>query len=245
MNRYRHKDGDERIWITPNEIENLMSDELIKAGLMPELGDPVVDLPTFVEQHLKAEFDPYAPLDSTVLGETEFRVGAKPKVSINKDLTGAALDDDESQPGILGRWRATVAHEATHVIVHRCLFNLNEDQGSLFAELEASELKPEVKHLQRCLKRDVLFRGSGTSDWREIQANMGMGALLMPKALFVAAFRREMQNLSLDRVDKGSAVVSTLVGRLATRFKVSKQATGIRFETLELLSQSGQATIVV
>ena len=171
MNRYRHRDGDERIWITPNEMEDLMSAELIKAGLMPKLSDPVVDLATFVEQHLKAKFDSYAPLDSAVLGETEFRVGARPKVSINKDLTGAALDDDEIQPGILGRWRATVAHEATHVIVHRCLFNLNEDQGSLFAELEAAE--PEVKHLQRCMKRDVLFRGSGTSDWREIQANMG------------------------------------------------------------------------
>jgi len=242
VNRYRHRDGDERIWITPNEMEDLMSAELIKAGLMPELSDPVVDLATFVEQHLKAEFDSYAPLDSTVLGETEFRVGARPKVSINKDLTGAALDDDETQPGILGRWRATVAHEATHVIVHRCLFNLNEDQGSLFAELDAA--KPEVKHLQRCMKRDVLFRGSGTSDWREIQANMGMGALLMPKALFVAAFRQEMEQLHLDRVDKWSAAVSTLVGQLATRFKVSKQAAGIRFETLELLSQPGQATII-
>ena len=223
-------------------MEDLMSNELTKAGMMPEIADPVVDLATFVEQHVKAEFDAYAPLDSAVLGETEFRVGAKPKVSINKDLTGAALDDDETQPGIHGRWRATVAHEATHVIVHRCLFNLNEDQGSLFAELEAAE--PEVKHLQRCMKRDVLFRGSGTSDWREIQANMGMGALLMPKALFVAAFRQEMEELNLDRLDKGSAVISTLVGRLATRFKVSKQATIIRFETLELLSQPGQAIIL-
>lgn len=242
MNLYRHRDGNERIWITPNEMEDLMSAELIKAGLMPELSDPIVDLATFVEQHLKAEFDSYSPLDSTVLGETEFRVGARPKVSINKDLTGAALDDDETQPGILGRWRATVAHEATHVIVHRCLFNLNEEQGSLFAELEAAQ--PEVKHLQRCMKRDVLFRGSSTSDWREIQANMGMGALLMPKALFVAAFRQEMEQLHLDRVDKGSVAVSTLIGRLATRFKVSKQATGIRFEMLELISQSGQATII-
>jgi IrrE N-terminal-like domain len=242
VNRYRHRDGDERIWITPNEMEDLMSAELIKARLMPDLSDPVVDLAAFVEQHLKAAFDSYAPLESTVLGETEFRVGARPKVSINKDLTGAALDDDESQPGLLGRWRATVAHEATHVIVHRCLFNLNEDQGSLFAELDAAE--PEVKHLQRCMKRDVLFRGSGTSDWREIQANMGMAALLMPKGLFVAAVRQEMEQLHLDRVDKASAALLALVERLAMRFKVSKQATGIRFETLEILSQYGQATIM-
>jgi hypothetical protein len=214
---------------------------LIKAGLMPELNNPVVNLDMFVEQHLQAQFDPYATLDSRVLGETEFRVGAKPKVSINKDLTGAALDDDDSQPALLGRWRATLAHEATHVIVHRCLFDLNEVQRSLFDDLKAAE--PEVKHLQRCMKRDILFRG-GTSDWREIQANMGMAALLMPKALFVAAFRQEMERLSVDRVDKGAAVVETMVAHLAKRFQVSKQATSIRFETLELLSQPEQTLLL-
>lgn len=241
MNRYRHKDGDERIWITPAEMEDLMSAELIRAGLMPESNNPVVDLEAFVEQHLRAQFDPYATLDSTVLGETEFRVGAKPKVSINKDLTGAALDDDESQPGLLGRWRATVAHEATHVIVHRCLFDLNEGQLSLFSDLEVSE--PEVKHLQRCMKRDVLFRG-GTSDWREVQANMGMAALLMPKALFVTAFRQETEHLGLNRIDKGAAVVERMVANLAKRFQVSKQAASIRFETLELLAQQGQTRLL-
>ena len=86
MNRYRHRDGDDRIWITPNEMEDLISAELIKAGLVPELSDPVVDLATFVEQHLKAEFDSYAPLDFSVLGETEFRVGARQKVSIRATI---------------------------------------------------------------------------------------------------------------------------------------------------------------
>jgi hypothetical protein len=188
-----------------------MSSELTKAGLMPPLDNPVVDLPTFVEQYLKADFDSYATLDSKVLGETEFQVGTKTKVSVNKDLTGAALDNDETQPGVLGRWRATVAHEATHVILHSCLFNPNEDQRSLFDALEEAE--PEVKHLQRCMKRDVLFRGT-TSDWREIQANMGMAALVMPKTLFIAAVRQEMERLGVKRIDKGSAALVTLVSRL-------------------------------
>jgi IrrE N-terminal-like domain len=234
VKRYRHRDGDERIWITPGQIEDLMSGELLKAGLMPALADPVVDVESFVEQHLKAQFDPYAALDSDVLGETEFWVGAPPKVSVNRDLTGAALDDDESQPGLLGRWRATVAHEATHVLVHRCLFDLQEGQRSLFDDPDAAD--KQFKHLQRCMKGNVLFRGT-TSDWREIQANMGMAALLMPKGLFVEAFSQEMRCLGVNRADRGSDIVSTLVTQLATRFKVSKQATSIRFETLELLTQ--------
>jgi hypothetical protein len=240
MNRRRHRDGSNRIWITPQEMEDLITSELTKAGLMPPLDDPVVDLETFVEQHLKAKFEPYATLDPTVLGETDFCAGARPRVSINKDLTGAALDDDETKPGILGRWRATVAHEATHVIVHSCLFNLNTDQRSLFDTPDGAE--PESKRLQRCMKRDVLFRGTA-SDWREVQANMGMAALLMPKDLFIAAFRQELVNQGVGRVDKGSAAAIALESRLATRFKVSKQATGIRFETLELLIQKGQAML--
>jgi hypothetical protein len=242
LNRYRDKSsGEERIWIEPAEIEDLMSSELTSAGLMAGLDDPVIDLESFVEQHLKVQFDPYATLDPTVLGETEFRGGTRPKVSINKDLTGAALDDDEGQPGILGRWRATVAHEATHVIVHRCLFNLNEGQRSLFEALEPEE--PEVKHLQRCTKRNVLFRGTA-SDWREVQANMGMAALLMPKSLFAQAFGQEIARLGVNRVDKGSALVASIVAQLATRFKVSKQAAGIRVETLELLTQPGQTLLL-
>jgi IrrE N-terminal-like domain len=240
VNRYRHKSGEERIWIEPAEMEDLMTAELTRAGLMPLLDDPVVDLESFVEQHLKVQLDQYAELAPNVLGETEFRVGAPLKMSINKDLTDAALDSDDTPPGVLGRYRATVAHESTHVIVHRCLFDLSGSQRSLFDDPEAAE--PQVKHLQRCAKGSVLFRGT-TSDWREIQANMGMACLLMPKDLFIAAYRQEMDRLKFDRVDKGSPVVATIVARLAPRFKVSRQAASIRVGTLELLTQPGQTLL--
>ena len=35
--------------------------------------------------------------------------------------------------------------------------------------------------LMRCLKRDV-GQATGSKDWREVQANRGMAALLMPRA---------------------------------------------------------------
>jgi hypothetical protein len=235
------KNGEERIWIAPDEIEEIMSSELNKAGLMPDLSNPVVNLEAFVESHLKVHFDSYATLDPTVLGETEFRVGAPPKVSINKDLTGAAFDFDETAPGILGRWRATVAHEASHVIVHKCLFSQNEYSHSLFDDPETAE--PEVQHLQRCLKREVMFRNI-SSDWKEIQANMGMAALLMPRELFLGAFRQELALLGLSKAERGSNIVTTLVDKIAMRFQVSKQATGIRLESLQLLSAPGQIDLI-
>ena len=116
MRKYSGPDG-VRLWIDRSELEDLMISESTKASLMPDLAYPVVNVEEFVERHLQAQFDSYAELAPAVLGETEFRVGDSPKVSINRDLTAAALDDDESPDGLKGPWRATVAHEATHVLL--------------------------------------------------------------------------------------------------------------------------------
>ena len=43
---------------------------------------------------------------------------------------------------------------------------------------------------------------------------VGDGAVLIAKTEFVAAFRQEMEQLHRDRVDKGSAAVSTLAPAL-------------------------------
>ena len=106
---------------TRPEIEQMMESELRKARLFPTLEEPVVKLEPFVERHLKASLDQYADLDSSVLGVTEFFEGKPPRISLNRQLTGSALDEDETPPGVLGRWRATLAHEAGHVLLHRSL----------------------------------------------------------------------------------------------------------------------------
>ena len=181
MRTYRGPQGDERVWFDPGEIEQIMEDELLSAGLLPTDHDPVVDVEAFIEGRLKSSLDQYADLDPEVLGLTEFRIGVAPLVRINKDLTGSAMDGDWCPPGVRGRWRATLAHEASHVVLHRMLFELNPEQGSLFPDGEATG-----PTLLRCLKREVTYRTIGR-DWREVQANRGMAALLMPKTLFLKA----------------------------------------------------------
>jgi Zn-dependent peptidase ImmA (M78 family) len=173
---------------------------------------------------------------------TEFAAGQKPLVQINRDLTATALDDDDRPDWLLGRWRATLAHEAAHVLLHACLFVTNPNQGTLFPDDEEEE--PDTHKLHRCLKRNVLFRGS-PSDWREIQANMGMAALLMPKKLFTAAFAEIIEgagfnsNIARESVE-GEAVAKALAGR----FQVSRQAAAIRLETLQLLAQADRRTLL-
>lgn len=236
MKSYRGPDGSERIWYEDSEIEQMMESELRTASLLPTMDAPVVDIERFIERHLRAALDQYAELDAATLGVTEFFVGDSPKISINQELTGSALDDGESAPGILGRWRATLAHEASHVLLHRFIYELAAKNLSLFGPGDEGQFAS--KRLHRCLKRDASYRP--VSDWREVQANKGMAALLMPQRLFLEAARSEIRAAYPLKNQIPPGGESGVAVKLATRFKVSRQAARIRLETLGVLSPAGQ-----
>jgi hypothetical protein len=223
--------GRDRIWYSSDEIESIMDDEARKAGLTPTSDQPAVELETFLEQHLGAALDQYATLPIDVLGQTVFEPGFPPRVEINADLTGAI--DDGGRVSDFGRWRATLAHEAAHILLHRVLFEVPLSQGTLFEE------EPTAQTMMRCLKRDVA-PGRGGSDWREVQANRGMAALLMPRRLFstIAAEERMANELPPFPLVDASEGGDRLVRHLAARFDVSRQAAQIRLRTLGLLADS-------
>jgi len=237
---YRRRDGKEALWFSASDIETMMEDVLQKAGTFPTEAQPAVNIERLIER-IGVHLDQHASLDAAVLGLTEFHSDRPPKILINRDLTGA-IDDDNTPPGIRGRWRATLAHEASHVVMHRVLFDVNPDQETLFR----TEEQPESQRLMRCLKKDVLFRSGGANDWREVQANMGMAALLMPQSLFrrLAARVEEARHLSAEALSSGSAAAATLSAEMAALFDVSKQAAGIRLQTLRILSSAGQPWLV-
>jgi hypothetical protein len=242
MKWYRGRDGNERLWLERDEIESMMEDELRKAKLFPPQEDPVVDIERFIERHLRVQMDQHADLEPIVLGVTEFYTDFPPKIFINRDLTGA-VDDDETPPGVLGRWRATLAHEASHVVLHRVLFELQGNQGGLFHVDATSE--EQIQRLMRCLKSNVLFRNGG-SDWREVQANLGMAALLMPRSLFSTVANEESYRLGFqsEAVIPGSFEAEMLAARMSTLFSVSRQAALIRLETLGLLASASQQRLI-
>jgi hypothetical protein len=243
MRWYRGPEGDERLWLEPSEIETIMEDELRKAELLPSIDHPAVEIEGFLEVHLQAELDQYAELDPDVLGVTEFRPGRTPRVLINKDLTGSAMDAEWVPPGIEGRWRATLGHEAVHVVLHRALFELNGDQGSLFG----SEVATSGPHqMMRCLKREVSF-GTRGSDWREVQANRGMAALLMPRVVFLPVANAEIRERGVagGRLPADSPAVLDVARQLAERFAVSRQAAAIRLTTLGFVEEPGAIHLAV
>lgn len=243
MRWYRGPEGDERLWLEPSELETIMEDELRKADLLPSVEHPAVEIERFLEGHLQVELDQYADLSPDVLGVTEFRPGQAPRVLINKDLTGSAMDADWVPPGIEGRWRATLGHEGVHVVLHRALFELNADQGSLFGNEPTGS---GAKQLMRCLKREVAF-GARTSDWREVQANRGMAALLMPRAVFLPVAQAEIRErrVTASRLAAGSQAVLDVARRLAERFAVSRQAAAIRLATLGFVGEPGASHLAV
>jgi hypothetical protein len=223
--------GRDRIWYSIDEIESIMDDEARKAGLTPTTDQPAVNLEAFLERHLDVALDQHATLPIDVLGQTIFEPGLPVRVEINADLTGAI--DDGGRVSDVGRWRATFAHEAAHILLHRVLFEVPLSQGKLFEDEEPAT--PPT--LMRCLKRDVA-PGRGASDWREVQANRGMAALLMPRKLFstIAAEERMANKLPPFPLVDGSDDGDRLVRRLAARFDVSRQAAQIRLRTLGLLA---------
>jgi hypothetical protein len=235
MRQYRGPDGRERLWFEPKEIDTIMEAELRKATLSPTADEPAVDIERFIERYLKVGLDQYADLEPSILGLTEFFSGKSPRISINRILTGSALDEDESQPGILGRWRATLAHEAVHVLLHRCLYEFAAGNMSLFGGDDVPGA--DARKLHRCLKRDASYRQ--VSDWREVQANQGMAALLMPRTLFLQVARAEIHDIyRSETIPHGEE--DRIAAVLSSRFVVSRQAARIRLNTLELVPAQGQ-----
>lgn len=238
MEWYCGPEGDQRIWYESAEIETIAEDELRRAGLMPAPDDPVTDLERFIEGHLKAQLDQYAQLPEGVLGLTQFDSRRGPAVSISSTLTEAA-EEDPPRPGRLGRWRATLAHEATHILLHRYLF---DPVMAPLSSRQPSGSPAERGAVMRCLHRDVApvttqdwRRIRQRRDWREIQANRGMAALLMPGRTFKDLAFEQMTKLSPGDPSSDPAYGETLAAALADSFQVSKQAALIRLGTLQIV----------
>lgn len=238
MQWYLGPEGDQRIWYESDEIERIAEDELRRANLMPSISQPVTDLERFIEGHLKAELDQFAELPDDVLGVTQFEYRRRPVVSINRNLAESA-EENAPRPGAVGRWRATMAHEATHILLHRYLF---DPEMAWLTRARARSVDVEQGGLMRCLYRDVapvstheISQARRRKDWREVQANRGMAALLMPSRIFKRVALQQMSNLGLGPILTGAASADALIAETAEAFDVSKQAAMIRLETLKVV----------
>ena len=229
MHWYQTRSGGRRLWIDDAEFDALAEDELRRAGLYPTACRPAVDIERFIQRHLKADLDQHADLGPDVAGAIEF-LPDHFKIFVNRLLTDL-VDEEDCGPGIRGRWRATMAHEAAHGLLHRELFYTDPDQGSL-ADLLFDD-PPVGSQWITCLGREIIFGGG--QDWREYQANRGMAALLMPRTLFISVVREVLSEIVPGRqpVLPQSREYLALKRYVSRRFEVSCQAVSIRMTELE------------
>ena len=238
MREYRSADGERRFWFDPGEIEDIMEDELHEARMSPTSIDPAVDIESFIEFYLHATLDQHAKLDADVLGETRFAKRRQPAVFINRELTEQA-EGKLPPSGILGRWRATLAHEAAHVVLHRPLYELPPAQGTLWNESDSKS-----PSLARCFRWDIVTAKT-PGDWREVQANRGMAGLLMPERPFTALIRKL---LGARRSDDLLVMIHSmdphdfkeLIVELSRLCEVSQQAAFIRMKSLGFVRDAGE-----
>jgi hypothetical protein len=234
MRRYRSANGEEKLWFEPFEIDDIIEGELKKAGFYPSPEHPFVNIERFLEVYLHAVLDQHANLEKDILGVTTFLIGQQPKVEINHDLTDA-IDNGEENISVLGRWRATLAHEGAHIVLHRPLFQISENQGNFFSETNNLSSKEVII---KCFKKNVGF-SRGQVDWREYQANKGMAAILMPQGL-VKKLANELVPDHDKLVEDYSREAVSLIESISDLFQVSRQAAEIRLKDVGIIIPRGQ-----
>jgi hypothetical protein len=209
-----------RLWYDADEIEQIVGDALRTAGLWCGSDAGSVDIERLLEVHLGAVVDYAGDLDRTTLGYTVFE--SPPRVVVSRTLTELAHAPSATL-GLRGRWRATLAHEAAHILLHARLYDRHETPRS----------QPSV----RCLRSEI-EAGGGARDWREVQANMGMAALLMPRQPFLAEARRILSSGDpvFPPVDATVNIARRLIGELAKTFETSHQAARLRLAAFGFIS---------
>ena len=205
-----------------------------------------VDIDSLLEFYLKLRVE-YKQLsyDHKVLGLTAFNDGCIRVIDeqsgdtalIYVDAGTVVIDDNLLAATKLTRMRFTLAHEASHWILHRSYFSLdnpffqNEKYGNQYLAAKEGQMDYSRKR-----------REQGDSERLERQADFVAAALLMPKPALRLAFKSFFRFYK-DRprpIYRGKSVEDDCYAKLLPKyiakiFEVSEQAAIIRLEKLEAI----------
>jgi hypothetical protein len=185
----------------------------------------------FVEKYFRVNTR-YEVLPHNILGYTEFGADGVRAVVITSSL------DDEGGRVSERRIRTTLAHEAGHGLLHAHLFSGGSKPSYLFAD---DGDRPEI--LCRDVQGERETKGP-MGQWWELQANLAIGSLLMPRALVARASERfctaaGLLGLPIFREDQRGAAIR----ELAEVFDVNPVVARIRLIEIFPPSLSGQLSL--
>ena len=226
----------EKPYYSAGDIEIMCPDELRKVGLYPSSPSPV-RIDRFIEKRFK--IDPrYEDLPDGILGYTKFGYNGVEEIAVSREL------EEENTKASARRIKTTLAHESGHGLLHTHLFVLGQQPKSLFGDsLDESGSK--------ILCRNDAIEGSKTGKtagydgkWWEHQANLVMGALLVPRNLAMTAMEPFLikagllEVKTLDQTRREEAIKS-----LAEIFEVNPIVIRIRINQLFPASKTNQLTL--
>ncbi len=220
MKTFRTSTGAQRPYYTEQDVENMCEDALRATGYYPD-APQAIKIDRFVEKHFKVS-PRFEDMPSGVLGFSSF--GDRGMVSMH--ISQALVEEDTRSAE--RRVNTTMAHEAGHGLMHAHLFALSGTESTLFAH--GSDVEQ-----QKVLCRDEKTTPKKVYDgrWWELQANMAIGPLLMPRRLLHEALapfllvRGTFGTLEIDSRRREEAV-----RHVAEIFDVNPAAMRIRVDKL-------------
>ena len=241
MRKWRASSGPfiDRIFIEEGEIESIATNELRGVGLLPTMPGPIR-----VERFIEKRFGivpRYDELPPGVVGFTRFGAHGAEELVVSRSLA------EDPSLAAQRRINSTLAHEAGHILLHTRLFTER-------LQLQSKDMfQDDVDVCRRAvLCRSMAFgeiytesRGSHYDGrWWEYQANLVIGALLLPRLLVSAAleeilaFRGNLgvAQLSHNKRDEAARVLSNV-------FDVNLPVARIRVEALFPAASDRQLTL--
>jgi hypothetical protein len=237
MKTFRSKSGPfaEQPFYEPAEVESICMDELQKVDLYPRDPSPI-RIDRFVEKRFGV-VPTYEDLPKGLLGFTRF--GTK---GVEEIVVAKALDDEGTKPAER-RLRTTLAHEGGHGLLHAHLFAFGTRPDSLFGDGLASDA-PKILCRDGGVSGVELKSKKPPYRWWEFQANLAIGALLLPKPLVAKALEGilTVQGM-LKRASLPSEHREDAVRLLADVFNVNPIVARIRLEALYPSAADRQLTL--
>lgn len=211
----------ERPYYSTQEVERICEDALRGVDLYPLSPQPI-RIDRFIEKHFKV-VPTYEDLGNGLLGLTRF--GSK---GVQAVIVARALDEEG---GVTAdrRIRTTLAHEAGHGLLHAHLFVLGRDEKTLFGDFT----DPNTPKVLCRDEADPSGKNTRAYSWWEYQANLGIGALLLPRSLVQAALDpilTESGILQIKTLDASSH--ETAAKLLADTFDINPVVARIRLKEL-------------
>jgi hypothetical protein len=219
----------ERPFFEPGEIERIAIEELRAAGLFPS-SPGAVRIDRFVEKRFGV-VPTYEDLPPSVLGYTRFGAAGVESIVLARGL------DESGSVVAERRIRTTLAHEAGHGLLHAHLFALDAFNQDLFQG-------PDVQPGRVLCRDESAVSRPNASQWHEVQANMMMAALLLPRPLVIESVKPLLENKGL----LGGATLPPEHREAAARilsdvFDVNPVVGRYRLEGLFPVAQQGQLAL--